>query len=195
MNYTNAEFIKSAAVKSDFINDGLPQIAFAGRSNVGKSSVINKIVNRRNFARVSAVPGKTAHINYFLIDKKAYFTDLPGYGYARVSASEKVRWASLMESYFAGGELITLGVLIVDSRHKPTEDDVMMANWFKETGCPLVVVANKSDKLKKSEIEPNMSVIGNTLELGAETKLLLFSAENGNGRSELLAEIEKYVSD
>ncbi len=193
MNYFNAEFIKSAAGESDFIKDGLPQIVFAGRSNVGKSSVINKIVNRRNFARVSSVPGKTAHINYFLIDKKAYFTDLPGYGYAKVAASEKMRWASLMESYFAAKELITLGILIVDSRHKPTSDDATMANWFKETGRPFIIIANKSDKLKKSEIEPNLSLIKNSLGIGGEIKLLLFSAESGSGRAELLAEIDKYV--
>ncbi len=192
MNFIKAEFIKSAASEKDFIDDGLPQIVFAGRSNVGKSSVINRLVNRKNFARVASMPGKTAHVNYFLIDKSAYFTDLPGYGYAKVSESEKARWARLLESYF-DKELITLGVLIVDSRHKPTNDDYTMANWFKASGRPLIVVANKVDKLKKSEIAPNVERIMLTLELTDEVPLVLFSAENGVGREELMTIITESI--
>ncbi len=134
MNLNNVEFIKSAVSPSAFIRDGLPQIVFAGKSNVGKSSVINKILNRKNFARVGASPGKTVNINYFLVDRKAYFVDLPGYGYAKVSKQERDRWGRLMESYFAAAEGMTLGVMIVDCRHKPTGDDVTMANWFKNAG-------------------------------------------------------------
>lgn len=152
MNFQNAEFIKSAADVKNLIRDGRPAIAFSGKSNVGKSSVINKLLNRKNFARVGAQPGKTVHINYFLIDRTAYFIDLPGYGYAKVSKSERDRWAALMEQFFAEEGLITLGVMIVDARHKPTADDVTMAAWFRATGCPMVVVANKLDKLKKSEV-------------------------------------------
>lgn len=189
MNFSNAEFIKSAVRASEFLYDGLPQIVFAGRSNVGKSSVINKLLNRKNFARTSSVPGKTAHINYFLIDKAAYFTDLPGYGYAKVSEGEKQRWAKLMEDYFASKGLISLGILIVDSRHKPTNDDKIMSNWFKSTGCPYIVVANKADKLKKSEIAGNLELIKTTLEIDDSAKLLLFSAENGTGRDELKDDI------
>lgn len=189
MNLSNAEFIKSAVKASEFLYDGLPQIVFAGRSNVGKSSVINKLLNRKNFARTSSVPGKTAHINYFLIDKKAYFTDLPGYGYAKVPEAKKQRWAKLMEDYFASKGLISLGVLIVDSRHKPTNDDVTMANWFKSTGCPFVVVANKADKLKKSEIEEKLDTIKKTLATENIAKVLLFSAENGTGRDALRDDI------
>ena len=152
MNLHNVEFIKSAASASGFIRDGRPTIVFSGKSNVGKSSVINKLLNRKNFARVGAQPGKTIHVNYFLIDKTAYFVDLPGYGYAKVSKDERDRWGALMERFFEEPELITLGVMIVDSRHKPTADDVTMAGWFKSTECNLVIVANKIDKLKKSEI-------------------------------------------
>lgn len=192
MNFQNAEFIKSAASVKDLIRDGRPAIAFSGKSNVGKSSVINKLLNRKNFARVGAQPGKTVHINYFLIDKTAYFIDLPGYGYAKVSKSERDRWAALMEQFFAEEGLITLGVMIVDARHKPTADDVTMAAWFRATGCPVLVVANKLDKLKKSEIEPNMALIRETLDLPPETVLLPFSAEKGTGREQLIGEILKY---
>lgn len=193
MNINNTEFIKSAAQPKDFIEATIPAIVFAGKSNVGKSSVINRLLNRKNFARVGQSPGKTVHVNYFLIDKKAYFVDLPGYGYAKVSKEEKARWGRLMERFFETENLITLGVMIVDSRHKPTLDDVTMAEWFKATGCPLVVVANKCDKLRKSEIEPNVSVIRETLSLPDEVKILPFSAEKGEGRDGLMSEILNYV--
>jgi len=192
MNIQNVEFIKSAARPGDFIRDGRPNIVFAGKSNVGKSSVINRLLNRKNFARVGAQPGKTVHINYFLLDRTAYFTDLPGYGYAKVSKEERDRWGELMEQYFAEPGLVTLGVMIVDARHKPTADDVTMAGWFRESGCPLVIVANKLDKLKNSEIEPNMAVIRQTLELDESVRLIPFSAEKGTGREVLLGEIMKY---
>lgn len=189
VNMQKAEFILSAASPKDFLRDGLPQVAFAGRSNVGKSSVINRLLNRKNFARVGAAPGKTIHINYFKIDGAFYLVDLPGYGYAKVSKSERDRWGRLMENYFAHPELMTLGVMIVDARHKPTADDCTMAQWFKDTGCPLIVVANKLDKLKKSEIEPNLQRVQETLELGEETAVIPFSAEKGTGKEELLRAI------
>ena len=192
-NVNKAEFIKSAADPSGFIRDELPNIVFSGKSNVGKSSVINRLLNRKNLARVGQSPGKTIHVNYFLIDGKAYFVDLPGYGYAKVSIKERERWGKLMERFFATEGLIDLGVMIVDSRHKPTADDVTMAQWFKSTQCPMVVVANKCDKLKKSEVEPNMALIRETLELPDEVVLIPFSAEKGNGKDALMAEILKYV--
>lgn len=193
MNLNNAEFIKSAASPKDFISGSQPTIVFAGKSNVGKSSVINRLLNRNNFARVGASPGKTVHVNYFLIDRKVYFVDLPGYGYAKVSKSEKERWGKLMEEFFACDGLITLGVMIVDSRHKPTADDIIMADWFMSTGCPFVIIANKCDKLKKSEMEPNVELIRETLALPEEVRVILFSAEKGTGNSELLSEIMKFV--
>lgn len=193
LNINNAEFIKSAASPSGFIRDELPNIVFSGKSNVGKSSVINRLLNRKNFARVGQSPGKTIHVNYFLIDRRVYFVDLPGYGYAKVSKSERERWGKLMEQFFAAEGLIDLGVMIVDSRHKPTADDVTMAQWFKSAECPLVVVANKCDKLKKSEIEPNLELIRQTLELDQSVPLILFSAEKGIGRDALMARILEYV--
>ena len=193
MNYQKVEFAKSAATAAQFPRDGLPQIAFAGKSNVGKSSVINRVLQRKKLAYVGASPGKTIHVNYFLVDHTAYLVDLPGYGYAKVSKSEKERWSRLMESYFAASELITLGIMIVDARHAPTQNDVTMATWFQESGCPFVVVANKLDKLKKSEIEGNMQRIREVLSLSDDTDLIPFSAEKGTGRSELVGVIEAAV--
>ena len=186
LNLNNAEFIRSAAKKEDFPRDGLPQVVFAGRSNVGKSSVINRLLNRKNFARVGAAPGKTTHINYFLIDRRLYLVDLPGYGYAKVSKAEKDRWGRLIESWFDDASLMTLGVQIVDARHKPTEDDRIMCNWFQLSGRPFAVVANKLDKLKKSEIEPNLALIRETLELGDTVQDIPLSAEQGEGKPGLL---------
>lgn len=185
VNFNKVEFIRSAVSPRDFLRDGLPQMAFAGRSNVGKSSVINRLVSRKNYARVGASPGKTSQINYFCLDGAAYLVDLPGYGYAKVSKAERDRWGRLMEDYFASG-LISLGVMIVDARHKPTGDDVTMARWFYDTGCPLVVAANKLDKLKKSEIAPNLALIRETLALREGDRLIPFSAEKGDGREELI---------
>ena len=195
LNISNAEFVRSAVKKADFPRDQLPQIVFAGRSNVGKSSVINKILNRKNLARVGAAPGKTTHINYFLIDKKFYLVDLPGYGYAKVSKEEKARWGKLIESWFADTELMTLGVQIVDARHKPTADDCTMAEWFKSCGKPYIVVENKLDKLKKSEIEGNVARIRETLGLDEDAVVIPFSAEKGDGRQALLNLILDHVAE
>lgn len=185
MNFNNVEFLISAASPKDFPGNRLPEIAFAGKSNVGKSSVINRVLNRKNFARVGEKPGKTIHVNYFTIDKCCYFVDLPGYGYAKVSQKEKERWGKLMENYFAA-QRIDLGVMIVDARHAPTNNDITMANWFIESGCPFVVVANKLDKLKKSEIEPNMARIRHDLELPEQCEVIPFSAQSGAGRDALV---------
>ena len=195
LNLQRAEFVRSAAKSADFPRDGLPQVVFAGRSNVGKSSVINKILLRKNLARVGAAPGKTTHINYFLIDEKLYLVDLPGYGYAKVSQAERDRWGRLIESWFADNALMTLGIMVVDARHKPTADDCTMAEWFKQCGKPFLVVANKLDKLRKSEIEPNMARIRETLGLPDVVKVIAFSAEKGEGRQELLSEILKSMGE
>ena len=195
LNLQRAEFVRSAAKSADFPRDGLPQVVCAGRSNVGKSSVINKILLRKNLARVGAAPGKTTHINYFLIDEKLYLVDLPGYGYAKVSKAERDRWGRLIESWFADNALMTLGIMVVDARHKPTADDCTMAEWFKQSGKPFLVVANKLDKLRKSEIEPNLARIRETLGLPDDVKVIAFSAEKGEGRQELLSEILKSMGE
>ena len=185
MNFNFVEFLISAVSPKNFPGKRLPEIAFAGKSNVGKSSVINRVLQRKNFARVGEKPGKTIHVNYFVIDNKCYFVDLPGYGYAKVSQAEKDRWGRLMEDYFAS-QRIDLGVFIVDARHAPTNNDITMARWFIESGCPFVVVANKLDKLKKSEIEPNLLRIREDLELPNDCRIIPFSAEKGIGRDELV---------
>ncbi len=195
VNLQKAEFVRSAAKAGDFPRDGLPQVAFAGRSNVGKSSVINRLLNRKNFARVGAAPGKTTHINYFLIDGKFYLVDLPGYGYAKVSKAEKERWGRLMEEWFADNGLMTLGIMLVDARHKPTADDCTMAQWFKASGRPFAVAANKLDKLRKSDIVPNLARIRETLELDESVTVIPFSAEKGDGKQELLDLILKHSEE
>lgn len=188
MNLNNVVFLLSAATPGDFPQVRLPEIAFAGKSNVGKSSVINCLLRRKNFARVGDKPGKTVHVNYFTVDKACYFVDLPGYGFAQVSRAEKDRWGKLMESYFAA-DRIDLGIQIVDSRHPPTNNDDTMAQWFLGSGKPFVVVANKLDKLKKSEIQPNLQRIREDLELPDAVPVIPFSAEKGTGRDELLGRI------
>ena len=185
MNFQNVEFLISAASPEAFPKRKLPEIAFAGKSNVGKSSVINRLLQRKNFARVGDKPGKTIHVNYFLLDNACYLVDLPGYGFAKVSQAEKERWGKLMEDYFAARR-ITLGVMIVDYRHPPTNNDITMANWFLESGCPFVVVANKLDKLKKSEYAPNLAVIRRDLALPEGVPVIPFSAEKGDGRDALV---------
>lgn len=188
MNFQKVEFLISAASTKDFPKNRLPEIAFAGKSNVGKSSVINRLLQRKNFARVGERPGKTIHVNYFTIDNKCYLVDLPGYGFAKVPQAEKERWGKLMENYFAENR-IDLGVLIVDYRHPPTNNDITMARWFLDSGCDFLVVANKMDKLKKSELAPNLAVIREDLELPDSVPVIPFSAEKGDGRDELVKHI------
>lgn len=189
VNLNKTEFIKSAASPEAFIRDSLPSVVFAGRSNVGKSSTLNRLLGRKNLARVGSQPGKTVHVNYFLADGKVYFVDLPGYGYAAVPKAEKDRWGRLMESFFSDPARISLGVLIVDARHRPTEDDITMYKWFREAGCPAVVAANKCDKLNRSEQDKNSALIRGTLELGSDVPLVLFSAQTGFGKDSLLSTI------
>ena len=184
MNIQNASIKVSAVSPKQYPADGLPEIAFAGRSNVGKSSFINKMLNRKNLARTSATPGKTAQINFYNIDESIYFVDLPGYGYAAVSKQEKKKWGLMMEEYLNTRENLRHTLLLVDSRHKPTADDVQMAEWIRYNFGSLIVIATKLDKLKKSQIEGNIEVIKQTLELGEKDILVPFSSEKGTGRDE-----------
>ena len=191
VNLHNAEFVSSAASKSGFQKDGKPAVAFAGRSNVGKSSTINALLNRKGFARVSESPGKTIHVNYFLIDKKVWLVDLPGYGYARVSKGERERWSILMEDFFRAGDALSLCVLVVDLRHAPTKDDITMCDYFKAAGYPYLVAANKADDVKKSELEANLLRVRQTLDLPDTVRVIPYSAKKKTGIAELLAAVSE----
>ena len=193
MRFEPAEFVKSAGSKSGFVRDDRPCVVFSGKSNVGKSSVINCLLGRKNLARVGSAPGKTTNVNYFLVADRVWFVDLPGYGYAKVPMAERERWGRLMEDFFSDPSRISMGVQIVDARHKPTELDCMMNDLFDSCGCPRVIVANKQDKLKKSEMEPNLALIRDTLRISEEVPLMLFSAEKKAGRDELRALIASVV--
>ena len=193
---TQGKYLASAVKPEQYPELQRKEVVFIGRSNVGKSSLINSLTRVRNLARVSSQPGKTQTINFYEIGAKIqdvperqdfYLVDLPGYGYAKVSQAEKERWARLMETYFQdGADAITAGVLIVDIRHKPTENDRVMHSWFRESGCPEIIVANKIDKLKRSQVEPALALIRETLELTEEDILVPFSAEKGTGKEELI---------
>ncbi len=188
-----AEFVKSAGRKADFIRDDRPMVVFAGKSNVGKSSVINCLLGRKNLARVGAAPGKTTNVNYYLVAQRVWFVDLPGYGYAKRPQAEIDRWGKLMEDFFSEPERIAMGVQVVDGRHAPTALDRQMAELFAGCGCPWAVAANKWDKLKRSEMEPNLDLIRRTLGLAEDVPLLPFSAEKRTGREELLGAISARV--
>jgi GTP-binding protein len=185
MEIKQSDFIISAAGRAQYPKDFRPEIAFVGRSNVGKSSIINALTNRKALAKVANTPGKTKLINFFLINGVFYLVDLPGYGYAKVSKVEKEKWGRLMEDYLTKRQELKKVVLLVDSRHKPTEDDVLMLNWIRYHGYAIHVVATKADKLTKNEARKNRSIILETLNI-TEEELFFFSSTNKVGREELI---------
>lgn len=182
MNLHNASLKISAVNPKQYPTDGYLEFAFAGRSNVGKSSLINKLLNRKSLARVSGTPGKTTTINFYNIDDTIFLVDLPGYGYAQRSKSETEKWGKMMEDYLANRETLVQTILLVDSRHKPTKDDIQMCQWIKHYHDRVIVVATKFDKLKKSEMEPNLELIWETLELGEDDILVPFSTKDDEGK-------------
>lgn len=186
INIQNVGFVKSAAAAKDFIKSEKAKVIFAGKSNVGKSTVINSLLRRKNFARVGSTPGKTVLINYFNVDNKFFLVDLPGYGYAAVSKAVRESWAKLIENFFHDGSNIDFGVFIVDSRHSPTADDKILADWFKNSGKPFVVVANKSDKISAKKAEENIKTIREELNLNEHEEIILYSGLKNTGRNELL---------
>lgn len=196
MNITKVEFIRSAVSEKGFPNDTAKRIVFAGKSNVGKSSTMNSLFQRKNFARVSSVPGKTVHVNLFKVEDKYWFIDLPGYGYSKTSQAEKERFSGLIERFFQRDlEHIARLYLIVDARHKPTELDVGMVEWVRSFGVPMTVLANKTDKLKAKEIEANLKLIAETLALGENDHLIPFSAEKNTNRLEVIKDIERALGE
>lgn len=184
MNLHNASLTISAVNPKQYPNTTYPEFAFAGRSNVGKSSLINKLLNRKSLARVSQKPGKTATINFYNIDDTINFVDLPGYGFARVSKEEKKKWGNMIETYLSGREQLCQIILLVDSRHKPTSDDVMMMNFVRQYCERAVVVATKCDKLSKTKMQENLREIIATLKLGGDDIIIPFSTVNNMGIEE-----------
>lgn len=181
-----SEFIISAVKREQYPVDNRVEIAFVGRSNVGKSSIINALTNRKKLAKVSQTPGKTRLINFFLINNDFHLVDLPGYGYAKVSKKEQASWGKTIETYLHGREELKRVVLLVDSRHKPTGDDILMYKWIKHYGYDCVVVATKKDKLSNNELPKSEKLIKQTLELTPEDKFYFFSSLNKKGRDELV---------
>lgn len=193
MNYNKAEFEFAAGKAEQLPISAMPEVIFSGRSNVGKSSLINKLVNRKALARVSATPGKTATINFFKVDK-FHLVDLPGYGYAKVSQSEKRRWAELMEGYFNQDRNFALVVQIVDMRHPPTRDDMDMIEYLSANGFPFIIVLTKKDKLKKTQQEKRLAELKEELADYPNVQTFPFSALNGDGTEEIRSSIENHVN-
>jgi len=194
MNFNKAEYELSAGTAASLPKSELPEVVFSGRSNVGKSSLINKLVNRKSLARVSATPGKTATINFFKVDQ-FHLVDLPGYGYAKVSASEKKRWSQLIEGYFNQDRKFCLVVQIVDMRHSPTADDMNMIEYLYSRGFPFVILFTKKDKLTKTQQEKRLQELKTELANYSDVKMFPFSAVNGEGAQEIRSYIEKCVNE
>ncbi len=191
MKITSAEFVKSAFESSHWVTDGRPEIAFLGRSNVGKSSLINSLLQRKGLARTSNTPGRTQSINFFLINDAFYFADLPGYGYARVSKTMRKDWGKMAEEYLANRKELVLFIQLVDSRHKPTELDLNLNEWLKIHGKNSIVVATKSDKLSSNTLVKSIRGIKDEL---PESNVIAYSAQTAKGRNEVWSEIEKSLA-
>ena len=189
MKIRSSEIKMSATKRNQYPAEGLPEIALVGRSNVGKSSCVNALLNRRNFARTSQTPGKTRTINFYLINNEFYFVDLPGYGYAKVAKSEKDKWGNIMETYLGDREELCAIFLLVDIRHEPTNDDVMMYEWIKHFGYECVVIATKADKIARGKYQKNMSIIRKKLQLEKDEKIIPLSATKKTGVEEVWNEI------
>lgn len=193
MDFIDCKMLVAAVKYEQYPLGDLPEIALAGRSNVGKSSLVNTLVNRKNIARTSSSPGKTATINFYEVEKKYRFVDLPGYGYAKVSKEEKKKWGGMIENYLSKRENLKGVFLLVDARHKPSQEDKMMFEWIKTFGYEPIVIATKLDKLKKSETEKNLTEIYNFLELDYDSVLIPFSAEKRTGREDVLEAVDMII--
>ncbi|MFS0672963.1 ribosome biogenesis GTP-binding protein YihA/YsxC [Ornithinibacillus sp. 179-J 7C1 HS] len=193
MKVTNAEIVISAVSKKQYPNDQLPEIALAGRSNVGKSSFINKLINRKNLARTSSKPGKTQTLNFYRINDAFYFVDVPGYGYAKVSKTEREKWGKMMEEYFQTRETLKAVFLITDIRHEPTRDDIQMYEFLKHFDLPVVVIATKLDKIPKGKRAQHIKRTLNTLQIDKGDLVLPFSSETGEGKDEAWGILKKYL--
>ena len=193
MKIKTAEFIISAVKEAQFPQTGLPEVAYVGRSNVGKSSLLNSLLNRKKLALTSSSPGKTRLINFFLINKSFYFVDLPGYGYARVSREMKRQWGEIIEDYLAQREPLKLVVQLVDVRHPPTADDLQMYQWLTYSYLPTVIVATKVDKITRGRWQKQLQQIRTGLGLGPQGPVRFYSSQTGQGKEELWRVIGQYV--
>ncbi len=193
MNVNNVDICAVAVKKEQYPQGGLPEIAFAGKSNVGKSSLINAMINRKSLARTSGSPGKTRTINFYNVENSLMFVDLPGYGYAKISKSEQRKWGKMIEDYLIKREFLKGIILLIDIRHEPGENDKMMYEWLKHYGHKIIIAATKSDKLKRSQINKHLSVIINSLSLSGKDVIIPFSSENKSGKEELWDVIDSIV--
>lgn len=193
MKVISTEFIISAVKPDQYPVDALPEIALAGRSNVGKSSLINRMINRKNLARTSSQPGKTQTLNFYRINEQLYFVDLPGYGYAKVSRSKRAEWGKFIENYLVKREELRLLVQLVDLRHPPSKDDIAMYTWVKHIGLPVCLVTTKADKVPKGKWQKHVGIIKKDLQFVPSDKLIVFSSETGLGRDELWSVIQEYA--
>ncbi|MBN6186564.1 YihA family ribosome biogenesis GTP-binding protein [Aneurinibacillus sp. BA2021] len=195
MKVTQAEFIISAVSPKQYPKGSLPELALAGRSNVGKSSFINKMINRKNLARTSSKPGKTQTLNYYLINQDLYFVDLPGYGYAKVSKAEKAKWGPMMEEYLQARPQLKAVLHVIDVRHQPTKDDQGMFEYLKHYGIPVIVIATKADKIPRGKWQKHMKDIRTSLGMEKDDTIILFSAETGQGKDEAWSAIWKKINE
>ena len=191
MKVHNVEIVISAVRPSQYPDDGLPEFALAGRSNVGKSSFINRMIGRKSMARISSKPGKTQTLNFYKIEEQLFFVDVPGYGYAKVSKAERAAWGKMIEQYLTGRSVLKAVVQIVDIRHEPTDDDCMMYDFLKHYNIPTIVIATKADKIKKGNYAKHKKIVKDVLDMDPSDPLILFSAELGMGVEEAWEEIEK----
>lgn len=193
MKVTSADIVISAVKPEQYPSESIPEFALAGRSNVGKSSFINKMINRKALARTSSKPGKTQTLNFYIINDILHFVDVPGYGYAKVSKSERAAWGKMIETYFTSREQLKAAILIVDLRHPPTKDDVAMYEFLKYYDLPCIVIATKADKIPKGKWQKHLKVTRETLGMDKEDDLLLFSSETGEGKDKVWAVLKKFM--
>ncbi|ASS96003.1 YihA family ribosome biogenesis GTP-binding protein [Peribacillus simplex] len=193
MKVTSSDIVISAVKPEQYPNTPIPEFALAGRSNVGKSSFINKMINRKNLARTSSKPGKTQTLNFYIINEALHFVDVPGYGYAKVSKTERDAWGRMIETYFTSRDQLRAALLIVDLRHPPTKDDIAMYEFLKHYDLPRIVIATKADKIPKGKWQKHLKITRQTLNMEKEDELLLFSGETGEGKEQAWGVLKKYM--
>jgi GTP-binding protein len=193
MKVISSEIVISAVKPEQYPETDLPEFALAGRSNVGKSSFINKMLNRKGLARISSKPGKTQTLNFYVINEVLHFVDVPGYGYAKVSKSERAAWGKMIETYLTTREQLKAVIQIVDLRHPPTEDDVMMYDFLKHYEIPCIIVATKADKIPKGKWQKHLKITRETLNFDKNDHMILFSSETGLGKDQAWAILESYM--